>query len=148
MIYFALVGALVVLDRLTKYLCFHFYPGAVTGFGIIHAVEHPDHMYGQWAVDLMNNAIWIAAVCFTLKKFELVNQSRMAIIAFALYISGGFGNSLDKIFLSGATDFIRVPLGIVTVDTNLADIYMFIAFGLMLYEVLRSTKEQPRFKDE
>ena len=109
---------------------------------------HPDHMLGQWAVDLMSNSASFVAGCFVLRKIWNVNESRAAIIAFALYISGGLGNALDPVLLPDATDFIQVPLGQITATTNVSDIYILASVGLMVYEILKETKEKPRFVED
>lgn len=143
MIYFAFVAGIVFLDQFTKYwfLLLHA-PIPVMGvLSLVRTEEHPDGMFLQWAVNCLSFGVNFIAAVFLSLKFLIPNESRCAIIAYGLYISGALGNVLPDYWLRGATDFIRLNLGSVILVTNMSDLYLFTGAFMMIWHIVNVIRE-------
>lgn len=114
-------------------------PGAVFGMGAGMRWFFVAFTLGALGLALWMFAMWTRA------------RDRLAHIALGLLIAGGVGNLYDRIFYASVRDFIH-PLPGVRIGTreiwpyvsNVADLWLLIGIGILMWFLWRSAEPKPR----
>lgn len=131
----------VLLDQISKFLAprlgFSLYLNHGGAFGL----------FGEWAW-LQTAAHWLLAAFLVfwifLKKGVWGRWGYWGEVGFWLFVAGGVGNTLDRLFFGGVRDFIRLPL---LPSFNLADVSISAGAILLCYGLFLKPKTGDKKSD-
>lgn len=152
----AIIAAVLILDRITKYYIqtnFSLYDVVVVipnVFNIVHA-ENPGAAFSLLADAplAVRRAILVVlsgAVMVTIGFLLFRNNKESAITntGLALVLGGALGNFWDRVVVGTVTDFIQVFLGSYEYPSfNVADSAIFCGAVLLILDLLRGRKTKP-----
>ena len=141
MIYYFVAAAVVLLDRLVKYMVVSgMYPGE--SIPVIEDIFHLTYVQNEGAAFSMWQGQWFVLVAFpvavigiglVLMFLKRKTWSRLLLVSIAFICAGGLGNLIDRISIGYVVDIFDFRVFPVF---NVADIFICIGCGLMLLEVV------------
>lgn len=154
----ATIGAVVVLDRITKHLIEQFIP-LDTGIDVVPSCfrlvhfENPGSAFSFFAEStspwrapalILISAVALVIIAVLLWKDRATSSKT---IGLALIFGGAMGNLWDRLITGTVTDFLDFYLGSHHWPAfNAADSAIVIGAGLLLFKLLRPEPESPAAK--
>lgn len=151
---FGAAGAVLILDRLTKWIIetrvsfIDTYPVIPGFFDIVHS-QNSGVAFGifndstsEWRTLLLILGSIAAVVALSVMLWKAERLDRRTLWGFALILGGAAGNVLDRIVWGRVTDFLLFYVGQYQWPTfNVADSAIVIGSGLLLLDLLRPKRQ-------
>jgi signal peptidase II len=147
-------GAIVALDRLTKWLIesrvsfldtYRVIPGF---FEIVHSQNRGvafgmfNDSTSEWRTVLLVVASIVAVVVISVMLWKAERLDRKTLWGCALILGGATGNLVDRLLWGRVTDFLLFHVGEYAWPTfNVADSAIVIGCGLLLLDLLRAKRQ-------
>lgn len=145
-LFFAIVGVIVILDQLFKFLAVNFLKpiGAITIInGLLDFVytENRGAAFGifanqRWIFIIFTIVAIVAIIYFLLTK--KIND-KLLLVAASLVVGGGIGNFIDRVFLGYVIDYIE--LSFFPAICNFADYCISAGFILFIIYIFFKNKD-------
>lgn len=151
---YGLAGAIVALDRLTKWLIetrvsfldtYRVIPGF---FDIVHSQNRGvafgvfNDSNSEWRTILLIAGSIAAVVVITMMLWKAERLDRKTLWGCALILGGAAGNLVDRVLWGQVTDFLLFHVGDFQWPTfNVADSAIVIGSGLLLLDLLRAKRQ-------
>lgn len=143
MVYYFVAAAVILLDRLIKYLVVsNMAPGET--FPVVQDIFHFTYVQNQGAAFSMWQGQWLVLIGFPIAAVTVglillfvkrKQWSKMLLVSIAFICGGGLGNLIDRISIGYVVDLFDFRVFPVF---NVADIFICIGCGLMMLDVLLS----------
>ena len=137
------IGIGFIFDQLTKYCAREFLAFDSISFGLIRLdlVYNKGAAYGIFSdytfVLLM---IGVAVIGYLIYSLDSLIYDRLTFVAYSFLISGGLGNTFDRLIFGQVTDFINIEIIPVF---NFANVFLNIGLGsLIIHYFLYGRKQE------